>query len=118
VTNGDQTQLVPTSAEAASHTYVNGVKLSSTDPVSLKPNDRIIFGTGTVLLYRCQKRDSEATMTDDPANPITYEFAMTEKGKIENQEEEARREREKAEQEAAAAEKMAALKAEMDAEKA
>ena len=88
MTNGDQTQLVPTSMDAAQNTYINGLKLTSTDAVSLKPNDRIIFGTGTILLYRCQKRDSEASITDDPANPITYEFAMTEKGKIENQEEE------------------------------
>jgi len=73
------------------------MKLTSTTPVDLNPNDRICFGTGTVLLYRCQKRDSEVSMKDDPANPITYEFAMNEKGKIENQEEEERREREKIE---------------------
>lgn len=75
-TTGNRTHLVPHSAEAASHCYVNGVKLASVDPVELKPNDRVIFGTGTVLLYRCQGRDSEVELRDDPANPITYEYAM------------------------------------------
>ena len=97
MTEGDRTKLVPTSLEAANNTYVNGRKLTSTDPVELKPNDRIIFGTGTCLLYRCQTRDSEVEMKDDPANPITYEFAMEEKGKIENEAENARKEQEKAE---------------------
>ena len=70
---------MPTSDASALHCYVNGVKLLSTSPVDLKPNDRVIFGTGTVLLYRCQARDSEVELTDDPANPITYEFAIREK---------------------------------------
>jgi len=86
--------------------------------VELKPNDRVIFGTGTVLLYRCQNRDSEVSMRDDPANPITYEFAMEEKGRIENQAEEGRKAREKAEAEAKAAAQMEALRVQMEAEKA
>ena len=52
-TSGNRTHLVPHSAEAAAHCYVNGHKLTSAQPVELKPNDRVIFGTGTVLLYRC-----------------------------------------------------------------
>lgn len=83
---------MPHSDEAAKHIYINGEKLTSTSPVNLKPNDRIIFGTSTVLLYRCQQRDSEVTLRDDPANPITYELAMQEKRKIEDAEEEQRRE--------------------------
>lgn len=82
--------------------------------MELKPNDRIIFGTGTVLLYRCQSRDSEVELRDDPANPITYEFAMEEKGRIENQEEESRRAREKAEQDAEAAKAMEALRRQLE----
>ena len=78
-TVGDRTSLVPHSAEAASHCYVNGQKLTSASPVELKPNDRVIFGTGTVLLYRCQGRDNEVELKDSPENPITYEFAMAEK---------------------------------------
>lgn len=118
VTTGDRTNLVPSSLEAAEHTYINGRKLTSADPVELKPNDRIIFGTGTCLLYRCQTRDSEVEMKDDPANPISYEFAMNEKGKIENEADNIRKEQEKAEAEAKAAAQIAALKAEMEAEKA
>lgn len=83
---------MPHSEEAAKHIYINGVKMTSTSPVNLKPNDRIIFGTGTVLLYRCQQRDNEVTLKDDPANPITYEQAMQEKSKIEDAEEDQRRE--------------------------
>lgn len=82
-TAGDRTKLVPASQEACQHIYVNGLKLTSTTPVELKPNDRVIFGTGTVLLYRCQLRDAEVELKDDPNNPITYEYAMKEKHSIE-----------------------------------
>ena len=51
------------------------------------------------MLYRCQNRDSEVELRDTPENPITYEYAMTEKGRIENAAEEAAQEeaRQKAE---------------------
>jgi len=83
--------------EAAQNTYVNGRKLTSIEAIELKPNDRIVFGTGTVLLYRCQGRDSEVELKDDPANPISYEFAMEEKGRIDNEADQARKDAEKAE---------------------
>ena len=87
-------------------------------PRELMPNDRIIFGTGTVMLYRCQNRDSEVQLRDTPENPITYEYAIAEKGRIEHAAEERAQEeaRQKAEQESAA--KMEALRQQMEAEKA
>ena len=56
-------------------------------------------------------------MKDDPANPITYEFAMQEKRQYDDVEEEARKASEKMRQEAENAEKMAALRQEMETEK-
>ena len=91
--------------------------MTSMTGVVLKPNDRVIFGTGTVLLYRCQSRDAEVELTDDPANPITYEFAMKEKRQFEEAEEESRKEEEKIRMEAENAAKMEALRREMQAEK-
>ena len=52
-TSGNQTKLVPSSDAAKEHIHINGLKMTSTSPYTLKPNDRIIFGTGTVFLYRC-----------------------------------------------------------------
>ena len=91
--------------------------MTSMTGVVLKPNDRVIFGTGTVLLYRCQSRDAEVELTDDPANPITYEFAMKEKRQFEEAEEESRKAEEKIRMEAENAAKMEALRREMQAEK-
>lgn len=109
---------MPASSEAAQHCYVNGTKLTSASPVELKPNDRVIFGTGTVLLYRCQGRDSEVELKDEPANPITYEFAMLEKSRLENAEQEAQKEIEKAANDAKNAAKMDELRLQMEGEKA
>lgn len=78
--------------------------------MDLKPNDRIIFGTGTVFLYRCQQRDAEVELTDSPENPITFEYAMKEKQKNEDAADEERRAREKEVQDAENAAKMDALR--------
>ena len=91
--------------------------MTSMTGVVLKPNDRVIFGTGTVLLYRCQSRDAEVELTDDPTNPITYEFAIKEKRQFEEAEEESRKAEEKIRMEAENAAKMEALRREMQAEK-
>lgn len=45
-------------------------------PYELKPNDRIVFGTGSVFLYKNKDRGSES-MPDDPE--ISFAFAMQEK---------------------------------------
>jgi len=57
-------------------------------------------------------------LRDDPANPITYEFAMEEKGRVDNAAEAARKEEERLAQEAKAAAQMEALRQQMEAEKA
>ena len=49
-------------------------------------------------------------MKDDPANPITWEYAMEEKGRIDNEESNRRKEEEKAAAEAAAAAQMDAMR--------
>lgn len=51
-TNDKQTTLKPLSEEALKFIYVNGEKLKSMKAVVLKPNDRIIFGTGSCFLFR------------------------------------------------------------------
>ena len=61
------------------------------------PNDRIIFGTGTVLLYRVQSRDSEVSLKDTAEDPITFEYAMNERAAIENAEQQQKQEAQKAE---------------------
>ena len=86
-------------------------------PVTLKPNDRIIFGTGSCFLFRNQARDSESgPVTDNP--PITYEFALNEKMQNEEKDEMARKEADKKRAEEEAAAKMAEMQAKIDAEKA
>jgi len=66
----------------------------NTKPITLKPNDRIIFGTGSCFLFRNQARDSESgPVKDDP--PISYEFALNEKMQNEEKEEIARKEADK-----------------------
>jgi len=109
-TSGDRTKLWACNAEAAKHIYINGNALTNCHPVDLKPNDRIIFGTGTVFLYRCQQRDAEVELTDSPENPITFEYAMKEKQKNEDAADEERRAREKEVQDAENAAKMDALR--------
>ena len=73
------TKLIPHSQEALGHLYINGQKLSGLDPVTLKPNDRIIFGTSSVFLFRNKDKESaDQEVEDTPQNPVTYEFAMRE----------------------------------------
>lgn len=103
---------------ALDHITINGKKLTKVEPVQLQPNDRIIFGTGSVFLFRHQDLDHKVQITDTQENPITYEFAMKEKQDLENQAEAARKEDEKRKMEEETAAKMAALHEKMEAEKA
>jgi len=95
-TESDGSTVIKPLCEAAlDHITVNGVKLTNMDPHPLMPNDRIIFGVGSVFLFRHQDRDSKVSLIDSPENPITYEFAMAEKMKLENEQEAARKEDER-----------------------
>lgn len=112
LTDGSGTKLVPASQDALGHIYINGVKLNDLNPVTLKPNDRVIFGSSSVFLFRNKDAETgDQEVVDTPENPVTYEFAMKELKKIQDAELEQQREeeRKKAEEEAAA--KMAELKA-------
>ena len=80
------------------------------EPHTLKPNDRIIFGTSSVFLFRNQARDDEAIIKDSADFPIDYEFAMSEKTHAENAEQEARRDAERKRLEEESAAKLEALK--------
>jgi hypothetical protein len=59
--------------------YINGEQLTSNKPVTLKANDRIIFGISSCFLFRNQDKKSEAKIQDTTEDPITQEFAMKEK---------------------------------------
>lgn len=91
----------------------------SMDPIVLKPNDRVIFGTSSVFLFRNKdKEEPGQEVVDTPDNPVTYEFAMKELKKTQDAELEKQREEDRLKAEAEAAKKMEELKAKMDAEKA
>ena len=116
-TDQNKTVLVPMGDAAMKQCWINGEKLVNMKPVTLKPNDRIIFGTGSCFLFRNQARDNESgPRTDDP--PITYEFALEEKMKNEEKDEIARKEADEKRLAEEAAAKMAEMQAKNDAEKA
>lgn len=46
--------------------------------MTLKPNDRIVFGTGSVFLFKHDAREKDATRADTLENAITYETALRE----------------------------------------
>ncbi len=54
---------------------VNGRKLTSMDGVVLKPNDRVVFGTNSVFLFKNPPKESQASVEDNEENPITWESA-------------------------------------------
>lgn len=53
--------------------------MTKCEKVDLKPNSRVILGTGSVFLYRNEIRKQEADIQDEPE--ISYQFAMDEKRK-------------------------------------
>lgn len=59
-TNDKQTVLKPLSEGALDFIFINGEKLKNMKSVVLKPNDRIIFGTGSCFLFRNQDRSKDA----------------------------------------------------------
>lgn len=116
-TNDKQTLLKPLSEAALQFIFVNGEQLKSMKPVVLKPNDRVIFGTGSCFLFRNQDRAKDAKIQDTPENPITNEFAMKEKLDNENKAEAARKQKEREAQEAETEKKMKELHDKMEAER-
>lgn len=82
----------------------------------MTPNDRIIFGTGSVFLFRNQDCADKAKIQDTAESPIEFAFAMKEKEDAEDKANAAAKEEEKKRQEEETAAKMAELEAKMRAE--
>lgn len=116
-TNDKTTTLKPLAESALEFIFVNGVQLKSMKPVTLKPNDRVIFGTGSCFLFRNQDRKDQATIQDTPEAPITNEFAMKEKMDNENKKEAERKEKERLAQELETQQKMQAIHMKMEQER-
>ena len=86
-------------------------------PVVLKPNDRIIFGTGQAFLYRNQSRVGEASVQDTAEKPIEYAFALNEKLEAERRKTKNDQEAERKKQEEEIARQMKELQDKMEADK-
>ena len=56
------------------------------EKVKINANDRIIFGTSVVFLFKNEDSVQPNTMPDTLENPITYEFAINEINSLENAE--------------------------------
>ena len=78
-TNNNVTTLKALCKEAQEFITVNGVPLKNLNPVTLKPNDRIVFGTDKPFLFKHTANDAKASKPDTSDAPITFEFAMKEK---------------------------------------
>lgn len=75
-TDGKKTVIKPLSKEAVKYIYINGEKLTSEKSITLKANDRIIFGTGTCFIFRNEDCAAASEIQDTKENPVTFEFAM------------------------------------------
>jgi len=114
--NGD-VYLVPRSKEAMDQISVNGEKLKDMKGMKLRANDRVIFGTNSVFLFKHPEKESEASQEDSEDNPIIWEDAQKEKSEHEDKEGKAAQEEMKKKQEAEAKEQMAELEAKMEEER-
>ena len=45
------------------------------DGLILRPNDRIVFGTNSVFLFKHPAKEAEASQEDSEENPISWEQA-------------------------------------------
>ena len=97
--------------------YINGEQLTSNKPVTLKANDRIIFGISSCFLFRNQDRKSESKVQDTPEDPITQEFAMKEKMDNSDKAEASRKAEEKRIQDEETAKKLKEMNDKMEEER-
>ena len=109
--------MKPLSKEAVPYIFINGQPIKSEAAVTLQANDRIVFGTGSVFLFKHEEKAKSSPVQDTKENPITHEFAMKEKLDFENQAEAERRKAEREAQEAETAKKMQELADKMEAER-
>lgn len=54
------------------------------DGVVLKPNDRICLGPSAIFLFKNDAKKDEASMPDDPSNPISFDMAADEVAQNDN----------------------------------
>jgi len=59
-TAGGKTTVKPLSNEAVPYIFINGEALKANKPVTLVANDRVIFGSGSVFLYRHEDEAANA----------------------------------------------------------
>ena len=77
--------MKPSSPNSLDQITVNGKKMSSKDGVLLKPNDRIIFGTHCVFLFKDPSKPGDGgSMPDSDTDPITWENVQMERSNIED----------------------------------
>jgi hypothetical protein len=63
---------------------VNGRRLDSKDGTLLKPNDRLIFGTNSVFLFKDATSKSTESLPDPDDDPVTWEHAQKECSDLED----------------------------------
>ena len=98
--------------------FLNGDRLTSMKKIKLKANDRVIFGNSSAFLFRNQDKSKESEVQDTKENPVTYEYAMSEKTAKDNAEEHKRKEEERKAMEEETAKKLSELKNQQEKEKA
>ena len=76
--------IKPTSPEALDHIAVNGQRIPSKDGILLKPNDRIIFGTNSVFLFKEPSSSQAPSLGDTAEDPVTWEEAQKERSDVED----------------------------------
>ncbi len=84
--------IKPTSPEALEHLSVNGKRVPSAEGVLLKPNDRLIFGTNSVFLFKDPSSPVPPTLPDSQEDPVTWEEAQKERSDMEGAAEKAAKE--------------------------
>ena len=109
--------LKPSSAIAFDQITVNGNKLTNAQGVKLQPNDRIIFGTNSVFLFKDPEHEMNVSMVDQEENPISWELAHGEKSALEDKEAKKAQEEQAKKQEAEAQAKLQELESKMEEEK-
>lgn len=76
--------LTPASPQSLDQIIINGKKLESKDGILLKPNDRIIFGTNSVFLFKDATSSVPPSIEDSEENPVQWEQAQKERSDIED----------------------------------
>ena len=60
------TTICPLSKESCPFVFVNGVPCKDMTAIMLKPNDRVIFGTGSCFLFKNGDKSDGSEVADTP----------------------------------------------------